>query len=592
MDKKAFRSRLRIIRNCNLNNPAFINKNLYRLVISQPALVAGYEKIKTNKGDPLHRLPQRGRCQAKVGNDLSGEKLEKLRQSLSFESWQPKPNIPLGCRTKVILLKPGKSSMLTYPLDVQLKIVQGALLTVLEPIYEPIFSPHSYGFRPNKNAHHALKDIESKYDGLSYAVKGDIKGMYENATIHILVDLISKKIADSRLISLIWKVLRGGYMRNHSVPSYGVCHRPTPNTALSGVNLLTPTPKGLEYVTAYPKGVGVRSGQCQTLVTVTPELNKPLAYGSTLSPLFTNIYLHELDLYMSSLVTPKVRPQKIKTPLCAKKHRNQIKRLGYKISKIKEPSERKKRVFALNQVLKYKSERTYRDFHTQVYYHRYGNDFIIGIAGSHLFCLDIKEKVRVKLEELQLQLSEDKTKIIPLRKEKARFLGYDIYIDTSKKIAKVNVKGKIPFFNGTTGWFVYLEAPIQDIIAKLCVKGFCNKNGFPTPKKIWSIMADYQIVDLYNITFADILTYYSGASHRHFLSRLLYIFRFSCAMTIATKHRSSVKKVFQQHGKSITVLYGERGENKISFKEHKVFKESNKVWILDRNFFDPYRHIF
>ena len=528
MDKKAFRARLRIIRNCNLKNPAFINKNLYRLVISQPALVAGYEKIKTNKGGTTVTTDD------KSLDGFVSEKLEKLRQSLSFESWQPKPG------RKLMIPKAGKS--LLRPLDVQdpqLKIVQGALLIVLEAIYEPIFSPQSLGFRPNKNAHHALKDIESKYDGLSYAVKGEIKGMYDNVNHHILVDLISKKIADSRLISLIWKVLRGGDMRNHTL--------------------------------------------------VTPELGTPQGSASIVSPLFTNIYLHELDIYMSSLVTQKVTRQKIRTPI-AKKDRNQIKRLSYKISKIKERSERHMQVFAFK-VLKYKSERTDVDSHTRLYYHRYGNDFIIGIAGSHLFCLDIKEKVRVKLEELQLQLSDNKTKVIPLRKEKARFLGYDIYMDTSKKIAKINVKNKTPFLNGTTGWFVFLEAPIQDIIGKLCVKGFCNKKGFPTPKKVWSIMPDYQIVDLYNMNFAAILTYYSGASHRHTLRRLLYIFRFSCAMTIATKHRSSVKKVFQEHGKSITILYGEGGEKKISFKEHKIFKESNKVWNLGINSFDPYRHI-
>ena len=119
---------------------------------------------------------------------------------------------------------------------------------------------------------------------------------------------------------------------------------------------------------------------------------------------------------------------------------------------------------------------------------------------------------------------------------------------------------------------------MQTIINQLHLKGFCDKQGFPTPKKIWTIMSDYQIVDLYNITFTGLLYYYSGASHRHSLSRLQYLFRYSCAMTIATKHKSSISKVFDSYGRSIKIASGKSGEKVMLFKEHNVFKESDKHW--------------
>ena len=197
------------------------------------------------------------------------------------------------------------------------------------------------------------------------------------------------------------------------------------------------------------------------------------------------------------------------------------------------------------------------DPHSRVYYHRYADSFIIGIAGSYRFAEKIKDLVRDFLDTLSLN---HKTKITNLRKEKALFLGYQISINVAKK------RGKTPFLQG-----IVLEAPMQTIINRLHLKGFCDKQGFPTPKKIWTIMSDYQIVNLYNITFTGLLNYYSGASHRHSLSRLQYLFRYSCAMTIATKHKSSISKVFNLYGKSIKVAYGKSGERLIRFKEHNVF---------------------
>lgn len=531
MDNKAFVKRLGIIRTINLNNSLYVNKDLYRIVISKPSLVAGYEMIKSNKGATT---PATGK------ESLDGfgkERLERLFSSLADESWQPRP------ARRVMIPKPGKTSL--RPLSIQgpeEKIVQAALLLVLQAVYEPIFSDHSYGFRPNRGAHNALQDLEKKYDGLSFAIEGDIRGMYDYVNQHTLMKLISLKVDDSRLISLLWKFLRAGYMQ-------------------ANTNTFHATKLG------------------------TPQ-------GSIVSPLLANIYLHTLDIFIQQLMTQNVETsKKIRTPI-AKQYRRDIQALSRNIFKMDDGPEReatKKKLKAL----KYKNIlcRTYCDRHNRIYYHRYADDFIIGIAGSLEFANDIKEKVRLKLEELDLELNLQKTKITNLKKDKARFLGYDISISTAKKITKIHAKGKTPFLKGTTGGLVCVEAPIRDIITKLSLKSFCTMDGYPTPKKIWTIMPDYQIVDSYNATFAGILQYYSGASHRHRLSRLKYIFKFSCAMTLAAKHRSSINKVFKKHGSSLTVTYGGNGDKTLRFKDFNVFKERDKKWIPGMQLSNPYKLI-
>lgn len=309
-----------------------------------------------------------------------------------------------------------------------------------------------------------------------------------------------------------------------------------------------------------------------------PDIGTP--QGSIVSPLFANIYLHELDTLMDQLaeIGKGEKQPNVRTPF-AKKIRNQIRSQEVRVKKMSMGPNRDREIKKLKS-LKMQSirSRSYIDSARRLCYHRYANDFIIGIAGSREFVDEIQEKVKIKLAQLNLELSSDKTKVTFLKKEKARFLGYDISIGVSRKIRKVHPKRKKPFLKATTGWFVHLEAPMPSIIARLFTKDFCRKDGFPTPKKIWAVMPDYQIVDAYNVSLAGILQYYSGACHRNKLRRLMYIFRYSCAMTIATKHRSSIHKVFKRHGKSLKIVYGMDGQKSIEFKEFDVFRERDKKW--------------
>lgn len=199
MKKSTFINRLKSLRELNSRNKNFVNIDLYKLMLKEGTLLAGYEMTKSNKGATTPGV-------GKPSLDAkSRQRLEKLRDKLRNESWQPLP------ARKIYIPKPGKIEK--RPLGIQgpeEKIVQAAMLLVLEAIYEPVFLKTSFGFRPKLGAHDAMKIIDQNYDGMTFAIEGDIKSMYDNVNHRTLITLLEKRINDDRFIRLVWKMLRAG----------------------------------------------------------------------------------------------------------------------------------------------------------------------------------------------------------------------------------------------------------------------------------------------------------------------------------------------------------------------------------------------
>jgi RNA-directed DNA polymerase len=96
------------------------------------------------------------------------------------------------------------------------RVIQQAISKVLTPIYEPQFSPYSYGFRPKRSAHQALVQCQ-KYitEGYSYAVDIDLEKFFDKVNHSKLIEVLSRKIKDGRVISLIHKYLNAGVIVKH-----------------------------------------------------------------------------------------------------------------------------------------------------------------------------------------------------------------------------------------------------------------------------------------------------------------------------------------------------------------------------------------
>ena len=96
------------------------------------------------------------------------------------------------------------------------KLVQGAMADVLNEIYENIFLNNSYGFRPNRDCHQAIKKLDEiiMKKNINYIVDADIKGFFNNVNHEWLVKFLEHTIQDPKFIQYIVRFLKSGIMEN------------------------------------------------------------------------------------------------------------------------------------------------------------------------------------------------------------------------------------------------------------------------------------------------------------------------------------------------------------------------------------------
>lgn len=129
------------------------------------------------------------------------------------------------------------------------RMVQQAIVQVLQPMYEPQFSERSYGFRPNRSAHQAIgKALEYYEQGYRYVVDLDLAKYFDTVNHAILIGMLREQIKDERVVRLIHRFLKSGVLEH---------------------GLVSPTREG------------------------TPQ-------GGNLSPLLSNIYLTAFDRMLES----------------------------------------------------------------------------------------------------------------------------------------------------------------------------------------------------------------------------------------------------------------------------------------------------
>ena len=109
------------------------------------------------------------------------------------------------------------------------RLIQQAILQVLTPIFDPTFSVHSYGFRPNKRGHDAVREAQRYIrEGYGFVVDMDLEKFFDRVNHDILMSRIARKIKDKRVLKLIRAYLQAGIM------SHGVCVRSEEGTPQGG----------------------------------------------------------------------------------------------------------------------------------------------------------------------------------------------------------------------------------------------------------------------------------------------------------------------------------------------------------------------
>src|SRR5574344_2090468 len=186
----------------NVTNVDRPQHGLLEEILSPDNLNKAYRRVKGNKGA--------GGVNKMETDDLlsylSSHK-EALLESILSGKYRPNP-----VRRVEIPKDNGKKRLLGIPTVVD-RVIQQAITQVLSPIYERQFSETSYGFRPRRSAHQALRKCQEFIDeGYIYAIDMDLEKFFDTVNQSKLVEILSRTIKDSRVISLIHKYLTSGIM--------------------------------------------------------------------------------------------------------------------------------------------------------------------------------------------------------------------------------------------------------------------------------------------------------------------------------------------------------------------------------------------
>jgi len=183
----------------------FWTDNLLELILRKDNLNKAYKKVKSNKGkggidgmqvDEL--LPYLKENQSEI--------IQKIREG------KYKPN-PVR-RVEIPKEEKGKVRKLGIPTVVD-RLVEQAVAQELMPLFEPQFSENSYGFRPGRSQHDALKACRRNVEeGYVYVVSMDLEKFFDTVNHSKLIEVLSRTIKDGRVISLIHKYLNAGILQN------------------------------------------------------------------------------------------------------------------------------------------------------------------------------------------------------------------------------------------------------------------------------------------------------------------------------------------------------------------------------------------
>lgn len=136
---------------------------------------------------------------------------DKLLESILNGKFRPNP-----VRRVEIPKDNGKKRMLGIPTVVD-RVIQQAIAQILSPLFEQQFSQTSYGFRPKRSAHQALRKCQEFIDdGNIYAIDMDLEKFFDTVNQSKLIEVLSRTITDGRVISLIHKYLRAGAIVQNS----------------------------------------------------------------------------------------------------------------------------------------------------------------------------------------------------------------------------------------------------------------------------------------------------------------------------------------------------------------------------------------
>lgn len=169
-----------------------------------------------------YHLLKRGKAAGIDGRTLESYTEEEMNQAIEEtvlairQKWyQPQP-----VRRVSIDKGNGKKRSLGIPTVID-KVVQLGMTRIMEAIYEPTFLPVSFGYRPGKGAHVALKEINHllMQQKVNWIIEADIKGFFDHLEHAWMLRCLGERIKDPNFIQLIKKFLKAGIMEGYYIPT-------------------------------------------------------------------------------------------------------------------------------------------------------------------------------------------------------------------------------------------------------------------------------------------------------------------------------------------------------------------------------------
>ena len=172
-------------------------------VCQRENMMQAYKRVKRNKGSPgVDRLTT-----AELLAYLK-EHWQEVKEQLLTGCYEPQP-----VRKVEIPKASGGKRMLGVPTVLD-RLIQQALLQVLQKEWDPTFSSGSYGFRPGRSAHQAIGKAQEyiREEGLHYVVDFDLEKFFDRVNHDILMNRIARRVKDKRALRLIRRFLEVGMM--------------------------------------------------------------------------------------------------------------------------------------------------------------------------------------------------------------------------------------------------------------------------------------------------------------------------------------------------------------------------------------------
>ena len=503
-------------------------ERLYRYLFSEEMFAVAYQRIYAKQGNMTPGTD------GKTIDEMSLERIERLIVSLKDESYQPHP-----ARRVYIPKKNGKKRPLGIP-SFEDKLVQEVVRLLLEAIYEGHFEGTSHGFRPHRSCHTALGMIQKSFAGAKWFIEGDIKGFFDNIDHNVLISILRERISDERFLRLIRKFLNAGYVEDWKY-----------NKTYSG----------------------------------TPQ-------GGIISPMLANIYLDKFDKYIKEYAAKFRKGDRRSINPDYWRLNNKKNRLKQKLKKTSDEQMRKSYLYEIAQLSKQMLSIPHKDAmdadFRRLQYVRYADDFLISVIGSKSECETIKADItQFMREQLKLELSDEKT-LITHAQDKAKFLGYEIFIRKSDAV-KRNKDGVLKRdFNGAVV-LTLNSAVIQKKLTEYNALEVRNIDGkdiwWSKPRRYMTPMKPEDILAQYNAEIRGLYNYYSLATNvSKECASFAFIMKMSMFKTLGWKLNTSARKVRQkyQKDKDFVIPYNDaKGKQKYRVFYNEGFKKRNAQFDVD-----------